>query len=96
MALLGTLEILVPMAGLIDPKAELERLAKRERKAQTDLDKLEAKLANADFARKRTARGGGEGSIPSCRIAHRNRSAEGADYPGERIAWPKEAAWLNQ
>ncbi len=50
-ALLGTLEILVPMAGLIDPQAELERLAKRQRKAEADLNKLESKLANADFAR---------------------------------------------
>jgi valyl-tRNA synthetase len=50
-ALLGTLEILVPMAGLIEPKAELERLAKRLGKAETDLGKMEAKLANADFAR---------------------------------------------
>ncbi len=50
-ALLGTLEILVPMAGLIDPNAELERLTKRLRKAQIDLEKLEGKLANADFVR---------------------------------------------
>jgi len=50
-ALLGTLEILVPMAGLIDPAAELDRLAKRLRKAEGDLAKLEGKLANADFAR---------------------------------------------
>ena len=50
-ALLGTLEILVPMAGLIDPAAELERLAKRLRKAETDLAKLEAKLQNSQFAR---------------------------------------------
>jgi valyl-tRNA synthetase len=49
-ALLGTLEILVPMAGLIDPTAELDRLAKRQRKAETDLSKLEAKLANSQFA----------------------------------------------
>ena len=48
-ALLGTLEILVPMAGLIDPKAELERLAKRLRKTEADLTKLEAKLSNADL-----------------------------------------------
>ena len=33
-ALLGKLEILVPMAGLIDPEAELERLAKRRRRAR--------------------------------------------------------------
>jgi valyl-tRNA synthetase len=50
-ALLGTLEILVPMAGLIEPDAELERLAKRQRKTETDLTKLEAKMANADFVR---------------------------------------------
>jgi valyl-tRNA synthetase len=50
-ALLGTLEILVPMAGLIDPQAELERLAKRLRRAETDLGKLKGKLDNADFAR---------------------------------------------
>ena len=50
-ALVGTLEILVPMAGLIDPKAELERLAKRQRKTQVELDKLEDKLGNAEFAR---------------------------------------------
>jgi valyl-tRNA synthetase len=50
-ALVGRLEILVPMAGLIDPQAELERLAKRRRRAEGDLEKLEAKLANADFAR---------------------------------------------
>jgi valyl-tRNA synthetase len=50
-ALLGGLEILVPMAGLIDPAAELERLARRRTKAAADLAKLEAKLANADFSR---------------------------------------------
>ena len=50
-ALLGKLEILVPMAGLIDPKAELERLAKRQRRAETDLNKMEAKLGNGEFAR---------------------------------------------
>jgi valyl-tRNA synthetase len=49
-ALLGNLEILVPMKGLIDPTAELERLGKRLRKAQIDLSKLEAKLGNSQFA----------------------------------------------
>jgi valyl-tRNA synthetase len=49
-ALLGGLEILVPMAGLIEPAAELERLAKRQRKAELDFKKLETKLANAEFA----------------------------------------------
>jgi valyl-tRNA synthetase len=50
-ALVGRLEILVPMAGLIDPTAELERLAKRGRRAEGDLQKLEAKLENGDFAK---------------------------------------------
>src|ERR1019366_478427 len=50
-ALLGKLEILVPMAGLIDPKAEIERLTKRQRRAGAEFDKLQAKLANGDFAK---------------------------------------------
>jgi valyl-tRNA synthetase len=50
-ALIGTLEVLVPMAGLIDPAAELERLQKRLKKAETDLHKLETKLGNSDFAK---------------------------------------------
>jgi valyl-tRNA synthetase len=50
-ALLGHLEILVPMAGLIEPEAELERLAKRLRRADSDAARLTAKLSNADFVR---------------------------------------------
>ena len=50
-ALLGNLEVLVPMKGLIDPTAELERLAKRMRKAEIDFSKLEAKLSNSQFAK---------------------------------------------
>ena len=50
-ALVGTLEVLVPMAGLIEPEAELARLAKRMQKAQIDLGKLEAKAANVEFTR---------------------------------------------
>jgi len=50
-ALVGRLEILVPMAGLIDPQAELDRLDKRLRRAETELGKLQSKLANADFAK---------------------------------------------
>jgi valyl-tRNA synthetase len=45
------MEILVPMAGLIEPHAELERLNKRLGKAEVDLRKMEAKLSNAEFAR---------------------------------------------
>jgi valyl-tRNA synthetase len=50
-ALLGKLEILVPMAGLIDPQAEIERLTKRQRRASAEFDKLQAKLANGEFAK---------------------------------------------
>jgi valyl-tRNA synthetase len=50
-ALLGTLEILVPMAGLIDPVAELARLSRRQSKTDTDLKKLESKLSNTEFAK---------------------------------------------
>jgi len=50
-AFLGNLEILVPMKGLIDPIAELERLAKQLRKAEIDLNKMEAKLGNSQFAK---------------------------------------------
>jgi valyl-tRNA synthetase len=50
-AFVGTLEIMVPMAGLIDPAAELDRLAKQQRKADADLKKMEAKLTNAEFAK---------------------------------------------
>jgi valyl-tRNA synthetase len=50
-ALLGNLEILVPMKGLIDPVAELDRLAKRLRKAEIDMSKMEAKLSNSQFAK---------------------------------------------
>jgi valyl-tRNA synthetase len=48
-ATLGDMEILVPMAGLIDPTAELERVAKRRTKLQIDLGKLESKMTNSDF-----------------------------------------------
>jgi len=50
-AILGDLTLLVPMAGLIDPKAEIERLTKRIAKNEADLAKLRAKLANENFVR---------------------------------------------
>jgi valyl-tRNA synthetase len=39
------------MKGLIDPDAELERLAKRLQKAAVEKSKLEAKLSNSQFAK---------------------------------------------
>ena len=50
-AMLGDLTLLVPMAGLIDPKAEAERLTKRIAKNDSDIGKLGAKLGNANFVK---------------------------------------------
>ena len=48
-ALLGTMKILVPMAGLIDKAAELGRLEKLRGKLEGDLEKNEARLASEKF-----------------------------------------------
>jgi valyl-tRNA synthetase len=50
-AVLGQLTLLVPMAGLIDPKAEIERLTLRIAKNESDIAKLKAKLGNENFVR---------------------------------------------
>ena len=50
-ALLGTMKILVPMAGLIDVDAELERLDKRRGKLEQELTRANAKLGNENFVR---------------------------------------------
>ncbi|MFO1408856.1 MAG: valine--tRNA ligase [Steroidobacteraceae bacterium] len=50
-ALVGELALLVPMAGLIDPQAELERLGKRVQKTQAEIGKARAKLGNDSFVR---------------------------------------------
>jgi valyl-tRNA synthetase len=39
------------MAGLIDPKAELERLGKRAQKTGAEISKARAKLGNENFVR---------------------------------------------
>ncbi|MGB6485268.1 MAG: valine--tRNA ligase [Steroidobacteraceae bacterium] len=49
--LVGELTLLVPMAGLIDAAAEAERLTKLLARAQSDLEKTHAKLANDNFVR---------------------------------------------
>jgi valyl-tRNA synthetase len=51
-ALAGELEILVPMAGLIDKEAELSRLGREIGKLEKDLARLSNKLNNAAFVDK--------------------------------------------
>jgi valyl-tRNA synthetase len=43
------MEVLVPMAGLINVEAEVTRLAKEIAKAQGEINRLEGKLGNAKF-----------------------------------------------
>jgi len=50
-AIVGDLTLLVPMAGLIDPKVEMERLSKRIAKNTSDKAKIDAKLGNENFVR---------------------------------------------
>ena len=49
--LVGELILLVPMAGLIDAAAEIERLSKQVARHQQDLTKMQAKLGNGNFVR---------------------------------------------
>jgi valyl-tRNA synthetase len=49
LALVGTLTLLVPMAGLIDAAAEIERLGKLLARAQGDLAKTRNRLADESF-----------------------------------------------
>ncbi len=50
-AIVGHLTLLVPMAGLIDPVAELVRLEKSIRKTREEIAKAQAKLGNDNFVR---------------------------------------------
>ncbi len=54
-ALVGEMEVLVPMAGLIDKGAEIARLNKELDKAQKELKRLEGKLNNPKFVDKAPA-----------------------------------------
>ncbi len=54
-ALVGNLEILVPMAGLIDKEAEVNRINKEIDKLTNEVQRLEGKLANAKFVDKAPA-----------------------------------------
>jgi valyl-tRNA synthetase len=50
-SLLGSLEIMIPMAGLIDKDAELARIAKALDKLEKDFARTQGKLANEKFVR---------------------------------------------
>ena len=51
-SLVGEMKVLIPMAGLIDKEAELQRLAKEIARIQSDLERARAKLANPSFVDK--------------------------------------------
>ena len=42
-------ELLIPMAGLVNKEAELERLAKEQTKVDVEIEKINAKLSNEGF-----------------------------------------------
>ncbi|HEC19049.1 MAG TPA: valine--tRNA ligase [Gammaproteobacteria bacterium] len=48
-ALVGEMQVLIPMAGLIDKEAEIARLGKEIDKKQQDVKRIEAKLSNPNF-----------------------------------------------
>jgi len=48
-ALVGSMRILIPMAGLIDKEAEISRLTKNIEKMQQEVKRGEAKLKNSNF-----------------------------------------------
>lgn len=54
-ALVGQMEILIPMAGFIDKNAEIARLTKEAAKLEQNIQKLEGKLSNAAFVDKAPA-----------------------------------------
>ena len=51
-SLVGDMQVLIPLAGLIDKDAELKRLDKEIEKLRKDVDKLSGKLSNANFIAK--------------------------------------------
>ncbi|MSR16727.1 MAG: valine--tRNA ligase [Methylococcaceae bacterium] len=54
-AIVGEMQILIPIAGLIDKTAELARLDKEILKLQTELERIEVKLNNPSFVEKAPA-----------------------------------------
>ncbi|HEB94860.1 MAG TPA: valine--tRNA ligase [Sedimenticola thiotaurini] len=54
-ALVGEMQLLIPMAGLIDKEAEIERLEKEIGKIRDNVERIDRKLANAGFVEKAPA-----------------------------------------
>jgi valyl-tRNA synthetase len=54
-ALAGNMEILVPMAGLIDKEAEIERLSREIERLKKDVARADGKLKNASFVERAPA-----------------------------------------
>ncbi len=54
-ALVGEMRVLIPLAGLIDKEAELERLGREISKLETNLERCRAKLTNANFVERAPA-----------------------------------------
>ena len=50
-AMVGNTALLVPMAGLIDAAAEIDRLTKVIKKNESDIGKLRGKLSNESFVK---------------------------------------------
>ncbi len=55
MALVGDMQVLIPMAGLIDKDAEIKRLDKEIARLEGDVTRTQAKLANPSFVDKAPA-----------------------------------------
>lgn len=54
-AMVGEMEILIPMAGLIDKEAEIARLEKAQAKLKQDFSRTQGKLSNENFVNKAPA-----------------------------------------
>jgi valyl-tRNA synthetase len=54
-ALVGEMELLIPMAGLIDKTAEIARLNKEKEKLAADVERTQTKLSNAAYVEKAPA-----------------------------------------
>ncbi len=81
-ALAGEVEVLIPMAGLIDKEAELRRLAKEIEKLRAGLERARAKLANPSFVEKAPA---AVVEKERRKAAELERAIEGLEAQAERI-----------